>query len=188
MVRSFGSEHHPDGGAARTASTKRAILATDGDITLATLLSGEQECVDARCESTFDEDPDDRPVLIQPPERRAAVLDVATEYLLGTVAWRPVTYGGTAAATAWNIGIRLLPAARGRGRGTSAARLLVQYLFATTEVDRVEANTDVANMRGRRGLEKAGFQWEGVLRGVHVRGGARRDMAMYSMLRTDVAG
>lgn len=86
----------------------------------------------------------------------------------------------------WNIGISLLPEARGHGYGTAAQRLLVEYLFRHTTAHRIEADTEVGNVAEQRSLEKAGFTREGVLRGAGFRAGHYRDMAMYSILRTEV--
>jgi hypothetical protein len=69
---------------------------------------------------------------------------------------------------------------------SSTGLLLARHLFATTSVDRVQAITDVANVPGRHGLAKAGFHREGVLRGVSVLRGQRRDGVLYSLLRTDL--
>ncbi len=165
----------------------RVILASNADIALAELLDGERAAVDAVCETTFDEDPDDRPLLLEIPEWRVAILDLPSGELVGTMVWRPTSYGDKMSATAWNIGVRLVPSARGRGLSASAGRLLAQYLFATTTVDRVEANTDVANRPGQRGLENAGFHREGITRGVQLRDGKRRDLVLYSLLRSDLA-
>jgi RimJ/RimL family protein N-acetyltransferase len=105
---------------------------------------------------------------------------------LGFVNWRRKP--ATPAAFHWEIGIALLPAARGHGYGTEAHRLLTRYLFAHTTVHRIEAATEVGNVAERRALEKAGFTREGVLRGIGWRDGAWRDGVMYSLLRTDPAG
>ncbi|MDI5970713.1 GNAT family protein [Streptomyces sp. SL13] len=86
----------------------------------------------------------------------------------------------------WNIGAGLLPAARGRGVGTAAQRLLVHYLFAHTQVHRIDAHTDVTNTAEQRALEKAGFTREGTLRGAQFRNGGYHDMAVYSILRPEV--
>ncbi len=87
----------------------------------------------------------------------------------------------------WEIGISLLPEARGHGYGTEAQRLLVRYLFAHTPVHRIEAATEAGNVAEQRALEKAGFTREGVLRGIGWRDGAWRDGIWYSVLRTDLA-
>ncbi|MGW3039382.1 GNAT family N-acetyltransferase [Kitasatospora sp. NPDC001159] len=85
----------------------------------------------------------------------------------------------------WNIGIQLAPQARGRGIGTQAQRLLVEYLFTHTPVMRVEADTDVDNLAEQRALEKVGFTREGVHRAVTFRAGEWRDGVVYGLLRTD---
>lgn len=102
---------------------------------------------------------------------------------LGLVNWR--RRQTAPASHCWEIGIRLLPEARGRGYGTAAHRLMVRYLFAHTAVHRIEATTEVGNTAEQRALEKAGFTREGVMRGVGWRDGAWRDDILYSVLRTD---
>jgi len=105
---------------------------------------------------------------------------------LGFVSWHKVQ--STPGCHYWNIGIALLPEARGRGHGTQAQRLLARYLFEHTTVHRIEASTEAGNIAEQRALEKAGFTREGVLRGVGWRDGAYRDEFRYSMLRTDQPG
>jgi RimJ/RimL family protein N-acetyltransferase len=103
---------------------------------------------------------------------------------VGEVGWHRVTTGPT--SSSWNIGIGLLARARRQGYGTRAQRLLAEYLFAHTQLNRVEASTEVDNVAERRALEKAGFSYEGVLRGACFRAAQWRDMASYSMVRADV--
>jgi RimJ/RimL family protein N-acetyltransferase len=104
---------------------------------------------------------------------------------IGTVSWHQVGYGPGDESRAWNIGIALIPEGRGHGFGPEAQRLLAAELFATTDVDRVEASTDVENVAEQRALEKAGFSREGVQRGAQFRAGSRHDLVTYSRLRTD---
>lgn len=106
---------------------------------------------------------------------------------VGTVGWHAVGYGPNVESKQWNIGISLVPAARGRGAGWRAQRMLAEWLFATTAVNRVEASTDVDNVAEQRSLEKAGFVREGVLRGAQSRAGAWRDLVSYALLRSDLA-
>jgi RimJ/RimL family protein N-acetyltransferase len=103
---------------------------------------------------------------------------------LGLLVWRKVRTG--LHAFFWNIGIDLLPEARGRGYGTTAQRLLVEYLFAHTPVHRIEADTESDNVAEQRALTKAGFTREGVLRGAGFRGGSYRDLVLFSILRDEV--
>jgi aminoglycoside 6'-N-acetyltransferase len=102
---------------------------------------------------------------------------------IGDVSWHAVDHGPPPASRCWNIGITLGPEWRGQGFGSRAQRMLADSLFDTTTVERVEASTDVGNAAERRALEKAGFSFEGVLRRAQFRGGAWRDLALYSLVR-----
>ena len=107
----------------------------------------------------------------------------AKHFGLNVVGYHAVKHGPGGGSVAYNIGITLLPEHRGRGLGAAAQRLLADYLFAHTRVERVEAGTDVENLAEQRALEKAGFIREGVLRRAQFRDGAFHDMALYSRLR-----
>lgn len=101
--------------------------------------------------------------------------------LVGEVSWHLVNHGPN--GECWNIGVYLLPTGRGQGHGTAAQRLLAEYLFANTTMQRIEAETEGGNVAEQRALEKAGFTREGVLREALFRDGAYRDMVIYSVLR-----
>jgi RimJ/RimL family protein N-acetyltransferase len=103
---------------------------------------------------------------------------------IGEVSWHKAQTGPS--SFSWNIGIGLLASARGQGYGTRAQRLLAEYLFAHTQVNRIAAETEVDNLAEQRSLEKAGFTREGILRGSCFRAGRWRDMASYSILRAEV--
>ncbi len=105
--------------------------------------------------------------------------------VVGSVGWRRVTYGPNDESAAWMFGIDIVADARGRGYGTEAQRLIADYLFRTTPVNRVEASTDVENVAERRSLEKAGYTPEGVNRGAQYRAGAYHDLILYAKLRDD---
>lgn len=85
----------------------------------------------------------------------------------------------------WEMGIGLVASARGKGYGTIAQRLLVDYLFAHTPAHRIEADTELENIAEQRALEKAGFTREGVIRQAVWRNGAWRDGVVYGILRAD---
>jgi RimJ/RimL family protein N-acetyltransferase len=99
---------------------------------------------------------------------------------VGVVSWRPVGETGN-----FEIGIWVHPEHRGRGIGTEAQRQLVDYLFATTPVHRLQAATEVDNVPEQRALQRIGFQREGVLRGYGFRDGCWRDGVWYGLLRDD---
>jgi RimJ/RimL family protein N-acetyltransferase len=107
--------------------------------------------------------------------------------LAGSVSWHTVQHGPGTAGAALNIGISLLPSERGLGYGPAAQRALAEYLFATTRIERIEAETDVENMAEQRALERAGFSREGVLRHAQFRAGQWRDTVLYSVLRDEVS-
>jgi RimJ/RimL family protein N-acetyltransferase len=102
---------------------------------------------------------------------------------IGTVSWRTVRYGPNPESAAWNIGISLVPEARGKGFGTEAQRVLADHLLATTPIHRVEAMTDIDNEVEQRSLEKAGFAREGVLKGSQYRAGAWHDLVVFARVR-----
>ena len=106
---------------------------------------------------------------------------------IGTVSWHAERYGPNPESTAWNIGINLIPDGRGHGYGAEAQRLLAEHLLATTSVNRIEAMTDVENVREQRSLERAGFKREGVLFGAQFRAGGWHDLVVYSLVRRDAA-
>ena len=74
---------------------------------------------------------------------------------------------------------------RGRGYATAAVRETLAIAFSATGADvaRVEAVAAVGNGASRRVLERSGFRFEGVARGLLVIGGERVDHARYGVLR-----
>lgn len=104
---------------------------------------------------------------------------------LGWVMWRDPMWAGRT-GRGWEIGIMLAPEHRGCGAGTSAQRQLARYLFDTTSVHKLIANTEVDNLAEQAALEKCGFQREGVLRQAGFRAGQWRDVVVYGLLRTEL--
>ena len=124
------------------------------------------------------------PQPIQPPELGRLAIEHEGR-VVGDLTWHAVHYGPNEGSKAWNIGISLVPEARGRGLGAAAQRALADLLFARTAVDRVEAQTDVENVAEQRSLTKAGFLREGVLRSAQQRHDGRHDLVSYARLRSD---
>lgn len=111
------------------------------------------------------------------------VVEVEQDQAAGFVSYASGRYGGLAAY--WEIGIVLLPEWRDRGVGWRAQALLCDYLFTHTPAQRVQAGTHPENIAEQRSLEKAGFQFEGVVRACEFRAGRWRDGYLYSRLRDD---
>ena len=101
----------------------------------------------------------------------------------GFVSWRWVVLSGPRGCL--RVGIVLFPEHRGHGVGTAAQRLLVDYLFDFTTVNRIEAATEVENVAEQRALERAGFTQEGLMRGGGWGRGQWRDGYLYARLRSD---
>jgi len=83
------------------------------------------------------------------------------------------------------IGYDIIPSERDKGYGTEAVRIIVNYLFLTKDIVRIQAVTNVGNKPSQRILEKAGFKKEGTLRKVGHVGGEWTDAYIYSILREE---
>jgi RimJ/RimL family protein N-acetyltransferase len=79
----------------------------------------------------------------------------------------------------------LLPSERGKGYGSEAAMIMVDYLFLSKDIVRVQAHTDVRNESSQKALGKAGFKKEGVVRRSLFTRGEWRDFYLYSILREE---
>lgn len=85
------------------------------------------------------------------------------------------------------LGYTVAEAMQGRGVATEAVRLATRIAFGAggLGLERIEAVAAVENTASRRVLEKAGFQFEGVRRGLLRIQGRRVDHACYGLLVTD---
>jgi RimJ/RimL family protein N-acetyltransferase len=83
------------------------------------------------------------------------------------------------------IGYSLVPSERGKGYCSEAVRIMVDYLFLSRELVRIQATTDVNNLASQRVLEKAGFRKEGTIRRSAFIRGKWRDGCLFSILREE---
>ncbi len=83
------------------------------------------------------------------------------------------------------VGFGVVPAERCKGHATEATNIIVDYLFLTSNIVRVQADTSTENKASRRVLEKVGFQKEGIIRRHFFSTGQWRDSGLYSMLREE---
>jgi RimJ/RimL family protein N-acetyltransferase len=83
------------------------------------------------------------------------------------------------------IGYVLIPSEREKGYGTEAVKIIVDYLFLSKAIERVQAITDVNNLASQNVLEKAGFKKEGTIRKSAFIRGEWRDGCLYSILREE---
>ena len=83
------------------------------------------------------------------------------------------------------IGYIVHPDSRGKGFCTEAVEIMVDYLFLSKNIVRVQAETNPLNVSSIRVLEKVGFRFEGVRRKVFFSQGKYNDGSMYSVLREE---
>ncbi len=70
----------------------------------------------------------------------------------------------------------------GNGFATSAVKQICNYVFKHTDIIRIFAEPFAYNTASCRVLEKAGFEFEGILRCNAVKNGKVEDMRLYSLL------
>ena len=85
------------------------------------------------------------------------------------------------------VGYRLHPAYWRQGLVTEALRCAVDFVFANTELMRLEATADVKNIASLRVLEKCGFVREGTVRQGKM-GSRYCDYAIFGLLQEDWEG
>jgi aminoglycoside 6'-N-acetyltransferase len=83
------------------------------------------------------------------------------------------------------IGYDIISNERGKGYGTEAAQLIVDYLFLSKDIGRIQAITDVRNKPSQRVLEKTGFKREGTIRKSGFVRGAWTNAYLYSIIREE---
>jgi RimJ/RimL family protein N-acetyltransferase len=83
------------------------------------------------------------------------------------------------------IGYSLVPGERGKGYGTEALEIMVDYLFLSKDIMRIQAQTDQRNAASQKVLEKAGFKKEGILRKNFFMRGEWTDDYIYSIIREE---
>lgn len=77
------------------------------------------------------------------------------------------------------------PSAWGKGFGTEAAKLLVDYAFLKLNLNSVQLGVNAENKRAVRSYEKAGFVHEGTRRQFVYRNGRYYDTMVMSILRDE---
>lgn len=73
----------------------------------------------------------------------------------------------------------------GRGIGSTALRLLLDYAFTVQGLERITAEVYDFNTRSQRLMERVGFQKEGILRQHTLQNGKRQDLHLYGILKSE---
>ncbi|MPZ26606.1 MAG: GNAT family N-acetyltransferase [Micromonosporaceae bacterium] len=116
-----------------------------------------------------------------------AIVDPATDRLLGAVGLGR-TGLGPGGVPLGEVGYWVAPWARGRGVATAAANTLAAWAFGHG-YQRLELLTDLENLASQRVAVAAGFQREGVRRGVaRGRDGSPSDRIVWARLADDPPG
>lgn len=109
-----------------------------------------------------------------------AIADAGTDRALGMIGlWLRDHAAGRA-----QIGYAVAPCARGRGVASDALRAVVEFAWTFPLLHRVELHIEAWNTGSRRVARRGGFEYEGTLRGYQEIGGRRRDLEVYSVIRT----
>jgi RimJ/RimL family protein N-acetyltransferase len=123
-------------------------------------------------------------ILDNPSEIQQFIIEKKDSSKIGFIANFHVLHLGTGTKQL-EVGYILVPGERGKGYGTEAVGIMVDYLFLSRENMRIQAQTDTRNMASQRILEKTGFRKEGTLRKSWFLRGELRDCYLYSILREE---
>jgi len=93
--------------------------------------------------------------------------------------------GHRSVGKAQGIAYALLPNERKKGYCSEAVSIMVDYLFLSKDIVRIQAHTDVRNEASQSTLEKVGFKKEGIIRKHDFVYGEWTDDYIYSILREE---
>jgi ribosomal-protein-alanine N-acetyltransferase len=112
------------------------------------------------------------------PEERWFFIEKKDGSKVGSIDHRPV-------GKAQEIGYAILPRERKKGYCPEAVSIIVDYLFLSKDIVRIQAHTNVRNVVSQKVLERTGFKKEGVVRKSSFVSGEWRDRCLYSILREE---
>ncbi|MDM7923621.1 MAG: GNAT family protein [Pyrinomonadaceae bacterium] len=115
---------------------------------------------------------------------RFNALILLDDKIVGTIGFHDLDTANRRAA----IGYWIDKGHEGKGIITRCCRVLIDYLFDTMKLNRVQINCNVENVRSRAIPEKLGFRFEGTLREMELVNGRFGDWAIYGMLRSEWKG
>ncbi|MGN6171226.1 MAG: GNAT family N-acetyltransferase [Solirubrobacteraceae bacterium] len=111
-----------------------------------------------------------------------AILDLPSDEFRGEITVRGIEWDQARAS----LGVWVAPGARDRGLARRALRLAARWLFDACGLERVALLTDPDNEPMLRAARAAGFQDEGLLRSYGRERSIRGDMAVLSLLPSDL--
>lgn len=111
--------------------------------------------------------------------RRFAVIDNSSGRLAGTVGFHTVSALNRTAELAYDFH----PDYWGRGLATAAAQVALHWVLQEGALHRVQATVLPSNLGSIRVIEKAGMQFEGLLRNFRMVRGVSKDFRLYASVR-----
>jgi RimJ/RimL family protein N-acetyltransferase len=123
-------------------------------------------------------------VFENPSDIKPFIIEKKDGSKIGFIAHFHVLHMGTGTKQL-EVGYTLVPSERGKGYGTEALEIMVDYLFLSRDVMRIQAQTDQRNVASQKILEKVGFKREGTLRNNFFMRGEWTDDYIYSIIRED---
>ncbi len=123
-------------------------------------------------------------ILENPSDFKAFIIEKKDGTKIGFVAHFNVVHIGTGTEQL-EIGYSLVPNERGKGYGTEALQMIIDYLFLSRDAIRIQVTTDPRNVASQKILDKVGFKKEGLLRKNFFMRGEWRDVYIYSLLREE---
>ncbi|MBM7839729.1 RimJ/RimL family protein N-acetyltransferase [Alkalihalobacillus xiaoxiensis] len=112
-----------------------------------------------------------------------AIYVAETKTHIGNCDYRNVNFIARSAEVGMTIGS---PEARNQGYGTEALNLLVHFLFADMNLNRVQLDTWSGNERALHVYKKCGFEVEGLLRNAEFVNGTYYDQVVMGRLKETI--
>ena len=105
-----------------------------------------------------------------------------TDQLIGSTGLEQIDFRNQSASLSILIGEKSV---WGKGYGTEATALVVQYAFGELHLNRVQLHVYEYNLRAMRAYEKVGFRREGTLQQEHIHDGRFWDTVVMAILREE---
>jgi ribosomal-protein-alanine N-acetyltransferase len=123
-------------------------------------------------------------ILDNPSDLQPFIIEKKDSSKIGFIIHFHVLHMGTGTKQL-EIGYMLVPGQRRKGYCSEAVMIMVDYLFLSKDLGRIQAQTDPRNIGSQKVLEKVGFRKEGTLRNNWFVRGEWRDAYIYSILREE---
>lgn len=106
-----------------------------------------------------------------------------TEQIIGSISYGHIDWAERGIEIGWTwLGAEFI----GAGINKHMKFLMLQHVFESMGIVRLELRTDSTNIRSRRAMEKIGAQHDSTLRNHRrTRGGKRRDSVVYSIIKSE---